>query len=568
MRRTLVVIAAIVLLFIVLAVVALKSLQSGAGRDRVARALATALGQPVEIGGLSVSVFPSPALTATQVRIGGVGQEAAPGIAVGELRVVPSLLSLIPGRTPTIERADLVRLVISIRRTASGQWLVPVPSAAGAPRPASGTGPAAGAAPGVVPAPTPAGATSAGTASAPPATRPSTPAGRPAASPLGAPAPVAIDVLRLRDGAVRLVDDHLRSATGAPTVTTISGITAGLRYLDGTLSVSEFEGRLGQTVVRGSAEAGRKGITLHLSSSSLHNEDLPAMLALAGMAPVPELSFGGQAPVEITTQVAPDLVTLTVSGQATVDQLTLGRLTLQSVHAPFRLERNVFTSDPLTFTAYGGHERGRVSVNLSATPPTFALRMALEQLDVNQALSATTTMKNVLLGTGRVSADVTGSGMSQAAIEKSLAGTVQFALENGDVRNLPVQASINRALGLTSGGAGDTKFQSLSGTAMIAGAQARTNDLALRAGDFSLIGTGTFGFDQSLDFHLEARLSAAKSAPLARIPFVKRLENSSGEIQLPVKVTGTVAAPMIGGINVGSINTKQLPGLLHQLLKK
>jgi hypothetical protein len=118
------------------------------------------------------------------------------------------------------------------------------------------------------------------------------------------------------------------------------------------------------------------------------------------------------------------------------------------------------------------------------------------------------------------------------------------------------------------GGATDTKFQSLSGTATIAGAQARTNDLALHAGDFSLVGAGTFGFDQSLDFRLDAQLSASKSAQLARIPFVKRLENSSGEIQLPVRVTGTVASPTIAGINVKSVNTKQLPGLVHQLLKK
>jgi uncharacterized protein involved in outer membrane biogenesis len=567
MRRILAVIAGLVVLFFVLAALALRSLESGAGKDRVAQTLSSAIGAPVEIGGLAVSLFPTPGLTATQVRIGGAGPEAAPGIALAELRVAPSLASLLPGRTPTIKRADLIGLVISIRHTASGQWLAPVPAAGSASSPSStevghAASPSASAPP------------RSGAASAKPgahvATAPrsrATPASSEATG--SAASAVAIDALQLKGGAIRVVDELLRNATGGPSVTTISGINAALQFIDGTLSVPNFDGRLGQTVVRGSAEAGAKGITLHLASSSLHQADLPAMLALAGMPPMGEISISGKAPVDVTTHVAADFVTLTVNGQATLDQLQLGRLTMQAVRLPFRLEHNVFTSDPITFTAYAGRERGRVSVNFSTTPASFSLRTTLDQLDVNQALSATTTIKNVLFGTGQVSADVTGTGMSQPEIERSLTGTVKFALTDGDIRNLPVLSEINRVMGITSGATTDTKFQSLSGTASIADGQARTNDLALHAGDFSLAGSGTLGFDQSLNFALTAQLSAAKSGQLAQaVPLVKRLESASGEIQLPVKVTGTASAPKIGGIDLQSVAKKQLPGLLQQLLKK
>jgi uncharacterized protein YhdP len=563
MRRVLVILSGLILFAVVIAVVGLLTLQ-GAGKDRIASALSSALGTPVEIGGLSISVLPTPALSASGVRIGNVNAGAAPGLAVADLRVVPSLWSLLPGRTPTITRADLNGLVISIRHTASGEWLAPVAGNGSSSGPAAA--PARGAAPAQTPSHTPAS--------------PSTASARPAAATTGAKVPspsgagktpnVAVDAFRIRNGAIRIVDEHLRTASGSPTVTSITGIDVSLRYVDGVLSIPDVEAHLGHSAVRASAEAGAKGMTLHLASTAIHNEDLPALLALAGMAPVPGLAFGAPAKVAMTTHVAADFATLTVNGGATIPQLKFGRLALTDVRVPFRLEHDVFTSDSIMFTAYGGHERGRVSVDLSGAPASYGLRTTLDQLDVNQALSATTTMKNLLYGTAHLSADVKGSGMTEAAIEKSLAGTVQFSVHNGEVRNLAVLSTINRVLGGGSGGASDTKFDSLTGTATVANGQARTTDLALRSADLNLLGNGTYGLaDQSLNLVLTAQLSPAHSAQIARVvPLSSRLENASGQMQLPVKIAGTAMSPKVEGVAVTAISKTGVQGLVQQLLKR
>ncbi|HEY7877717.1 MAG TPA: AsmA family protein, partial [Gemmatimonadaceae bacterium] len=311
------------------------------------------------------------------------------------------------------------------------------------------------------------------------------------------------------------------------------------------------------------------GISLHLASESIENHDLRALFALAGMQPYPGLTIAGKAPVEMTTTIAPDLKTFTVTGNAAIDRLTFGTIVLTKVAAPFRYARSVLTLDPMTFSLYGGTEKGTVSVDLTTKTPAFAIRTAIDKLDVNQALSANTTMKNTLEGTGNLSANVRGSGTTQAAVARTLAGTLAFELANGVVRNFPVLNAINTTLGITEGSSKDTKFESLSGAATLGGAQAHVTTLALLAGDLSLAGDGTLGLvDQSLNFHMLAQLSAPRSAQVVqRVSQISRLENAKGEIEVPVTIGGAVGAPKFG-IDVKSVATKQIRAELQQQIGK
>lgn len=514
MKRALIAVGVVVLLLVALTVAGLKALESGAGKDRIASALSSTLHQPVSIGAMSVSIFPTPALDASGIRVGGADSTAAPGVAIASLRVVPELASILPGHALTVHSVDLVGLVVSVRRTATGHWLVPVPPVGSAPNGGKG------------------GASSGG---------------------------LVLGLLRLQHGALRVVDDSLRAPSGGPTITTITGLEAEMHADSTGLTIPSFRGRLGLTEVTGAAEAGTRGITFHLASASIDNHDLDALFALAGMQPYPGLAIAGTAPVSMTTTIAPDLATITVAGTASVDRLTFGTITLTKVATPFRYARNVLTLDPMTFSLYGGTEKGTVTVDLTHKTPAFAIRSAIDGLDVNQALSANTTMKNQLQGTGTVSADVRGSGTTQAGLERTLDGTVTFALANGSVHNFPILDAIDKALSLTGTASPALAFQKLSGSATLGGGQARVTDLALLATDLTLAGGGTYGLtDNALDFRVLARLSKARSAQVVqRVSQMSRLENDQGEIELPVTIGGTAGAPAFG-VDVKSVATKQL----------
>jgi uncharacterized protein involved in outer membrane biogenesis len=522
-RRFLYFFVGLVALLVLLSVGALQALKSGPARSRIASALSSALGQPVVIGGLSASLFPSPSLSARDIRVGGADSAAAPGVALAALHVVPRLSSLLPGRTLTIDHVDLNGLVISVRRDSAGRWLVPVPPSSSVDTSKGGSA-------------------------------------------------IDLNQLRARGGSIRVVDDQLRAPGKGPTVTTISGVEADLQATGGRVKVSRFTGQLGESIVTGSTEMGPEGVELRLRSESIHPADVPSLFALAGMQASPLLSIAGKAPFEMTISLPPGLATHRVTGKAAIEQVKFGTLAFEGLQAPFRLERGVFTLDPLSFTTYGGRQLGIVSVDLNQPVPVYAIRTSIKDLDVNRALSANTTMKDFLAGGGRLTGNVRGSGNTAVALKRTLTGTLNFELKDGVIRNFPLLAAINQAFGISQGTDRDTKFQSLSGTATLGGGRARTNNLVLRAGELSLTGKGTLGFDQSLDLHMIAGVSPAMSKQLVqRVGLLQQLSNDRGQVTFPVIVTGTTMAPKIS-VDLGSIAKKQLEGKvgtgLLELLQK
>src|SRR4051794_41069813 len=110
MRRLLLLLGGIPATLLLLLLGALSALDSKPARLRIANALSGALGQPVAISGLTASLLPLPALSASDVRIGGsdataaADSTAAPGIFVPAIRIVPRLSSLLPGRPLVVDR--------------------------------------------------------------------------------------------------------------------------------------------------------------------------------------------------------------------------------------------------------------------------------------------------------------------------------------------------------------------------------------------------------------------------------------------------------------------------------
>jgi AsmA protein len=266
----------------------------------------------------------------------------------------------------------------------------------------------------------------------------------------------------------------------------------------------------------------------------------------------------------MTISLPPGFATHRVTGKAAIEQVKFGTLAFENLQAPFQLEKGIFTLDPLSFTTYGGRQLGIVSVDLNQPVPVYRIRTSVQDLDVNRALSGNTTLKNFLAGGGRLAGNVRGSGNTAAALKRTLTGTLEFELKDGVIRNFPLLATINQALGVTQGTDRDTKFQSLAGTATLGGGRARTNDLVVRAGELSLTGKGTLGFDQRLDLRLTASVSPAMSDQLVqRVGMLKSLSNDRGQVTFPVMVTGTTTAPRIS-VDLGSMAKKQLEGKVEK----
>jgi AsmA protein len=253
---------------------------------------------------------------------------------------------------------------------------------------------------------------------------------------------------------------------------------------------------------------------------------------------------------------------------------------LDGLATTFRYAKGVLTLDPLAFSTYGGREQGSATVDVNGKGSRYAVRTTLTGLDAGAALAGMTQVKDKLTGSANVTANVTGTGSDAAAVERSLAGTVQLDIANGILHGMPILARLNSALGADAGGAaaksGDTPFQALHGTAHIANGRAQLTNLHVTAGEVSLTGSGTVGFDHTVNLSLVAQLSAAAANTAAaglgglasRLgDVVEHLQSSRGTIAVPVTVTGSLAAPKIG-VDVGALAKAQVQNQLQQQVER
>ena len=233
---------------------------------------------------------------------------------------------------------------------------------------------------------------------------------------------------------------------------------------------------------------------------------------------------------------------ISASGKVSADRAALGTLTVTSFQSPIGFGMNRLTLGTMAFRAYSGTGSGRLTATLGTSTVSWALDTDLQRVDVDQLLSANTTARQKVSGTGTLNARLRGASL--APIERAVAGTVAMAIANGTIRDFPLLSAIYAGLKLGGGGDRDLHFQKLSGTFAVANARATTSDLVARTGELTLTAAGTIGFDQAIAFSGKAVFSAAKSGDFVRsVRELSALENADGEIEVPLAISGTLAAP-------------------------
>jgi uncharacterized protein involved in outer membrane biogenesis len=492
-RGCLIVLAAAALVIIAGVVLVRRALSPDAFRGVAEEQLAAALGQPVRIGTFDISVLPQPLVTGGDIVVGDGRTDAAPALTIHEVRIVPDVASLLGG-TVDVRRIELVQLALSIRRDAEGRWHFPF-----------AMGDAGGAEPGA--------------------------------------ASVKIADVQLREGVIRIIDDVLRSPGGSAEVVVIDRIAARLVDTGQARRLEGLTAAIGGSTINGSGSIGGDGFALQLAWQSLSTGDLPAVFALAAAAPPAGLRVEGEQPLALDLRVSP-AGALSATGKLAASTVALDTLTVSEVTAPLRFDGRVLALDPVALRAYGGSTRGTFTADLGASPAAWRLQAAVSGVDVDAFLSANTSLRNKIEGTGNLRTDLRGK--AGEPLDRSLAGTIHLTLTKGVIRDFPLLSTLNQALRVASTADGDTAFDSLSGTLTAAGGRLRTDDLRLVSGDTTVRMTGTLTFAQHLELQGVAAISEQRSRELsAQWSDLSAQKNDRGEIELPFSVSGTTSQPHV-----------------------
>jgi AsmA protein len=243
---------------------------------------------------------------------------------------------------------------------------------------------------------------------------------------------------------------------------------------------------------------------------------------------------------------------LNASGEAKIGWLKLANVKTQNVNIGLKAADGVATISPFAANLYQGSMNGMLKVDARGTP-SISFKQDMKNIAIGPLL-VDAINNDMLEGKGTLNVDVTTSGNSVNALKKALAGKAAVNLADGAVKGIDIagtvrdiKSKLNVLKNQTSVSADDkqkTDFSELSASFDIKNGVAHNEDLTMKAPILRLAKGDSRG---DIDIGNETINYLAKPT------IVKSLKGQGGAeldslagLSIPVKITGTFAAPKFG----------------------
>jgi len=246
------------------------------------------------------------------------------------------------------------------------------------------------------------------------------------------------------------------------------------------------------------------------------------------------------------------------SASGMVANVPYGDLALSTAYSGDRL-----TIESLKLNTFDGSVAASGIATVGSTP-TFDLKLNADNVDVQKALEAQKSKAAAnIRGNLTANVQIAGSGSGFDQIKPTLHGNGAGALHNGKLVGVNV---VSQALGKVNDLPGigslvpasvvnnhpelfksnDTDIQQARLTFQIAGPRITTHDLTVTSLDYSLLGDGWFDMDRNIDLAARILMSPSFSKELiASKKDIEYLANSSGQVEIPLRVTGQLPKPAV-----------------------
>lgn len=333
---------------------------------------------------------------------------------------------------------------------------------------------------------------------------------------------------------------------------TLSGLNVGIKADGQKLALQGLDVKLDDTRIQGNvgvSQFSKPLYTFDLNIDKLDlNRYLPAAEAKAGDSkPAEKTADKAEQPIDLSA-----LKALNAQGNIRVGWLKYGKTEAKNLNIGLKAQDGLASLDPLNVDVYQGTVRGAVKLDARATP-AVAIQQSLQNIAVGPLL-VDTINNDMLSGNGNLNVNVTAQGNTVTALKKSLGGSVDLRMAEGAVKGFDLAGAIRDAKGklnvLKGQSSADvdkskkTDFSELTATFNIKNGVAHNDDLAMKAPVFRLTKGESKG---DIDIGKEQINYVAKPT------LVNSLKGQGGKdaeqlgsIGVPVKITGTFAAPKFG----------------------
>jgi len=325
---------------------------------------------------------------------------------------------------------------------------------------------------------------------------------------------------------------------------TLTVATAAIKFSDDRIGFDNLQAGMSAMHLNGSLSVKdfvRPDLQFNLHIDQVNVDELRQMAAPADKA---EKGTAKQ-------QRGGSLDRITAKGTIAIDKVLYQQSTLTNLKATLDLARGVLKLDPVTAGIFGGQEAGAITVNLAEATPPFTIKVKLTNVDSNQLLSATSSVKNIVSGPLSGNFDLRFISKENQNIATTLNGVAQIQMGPGRIAGVQIlneMAKIGRFLGYTNKQEAYTNINKVSGSLNIQNGVATTNDLLVDLGGGRLVGAGTIGLvDQTLRLKVTATLTKeyAQKNGFGQVGGLLStvLSNQRGDLVVPAIVGGTFAQP-------------------------
>lgn len=296
--------------------------------------------------------------------------------------------------------------------------------------------------------------------------------------------------------------------------------------LAGAINANRFESS-GQAVLGGAVPV--VTASARFDSLDLNTVLAPDKAAAAATSPAP-----ADTPVRLEGLKA-------VDGRfdASAGVLVYRRYRIADAKVAATLDHGTLRVSRLAGRAWGGSFEA--SGSAAAAGQRVAWKLDANGVNVN-ALLRDVADKDLLEGTGKVTADLTSSGASVGALRSNLAGSVALSLRDGAIKGINLARTLRQAKAALSlkqdavaraNTTEKTDFSALTASARIAGGVAQSDDLDVKSPFLRIGGAGRFDIGRSrVDYTARATIIAAPTGQGS-----PELEALRG-VTVPVVLTG------------------------------
>jgi len=333
---------------------------------------------------------------------------------------------------------------------------------------------------------------------------------------------------------------------------TLSGLNVGIKADGQKLALQGLDVKLDDTRIQGNvgvSQFSKPLYTFDLNIDKLDlNRYLPQSTASASESkPSDKAADKTEQPIDLSA-----LKALNAQGSIRVGWLKYGKTEAKNLNIGLKAQDGLASLDPLNVDVYQGTVRGAVKLDARETP-ALAIQQNLQNIAVGPLL-VDTINNDMLSGNGNLNLNVTAQGNTVTALKKSLGGSVDLRMAEGAVKGFDLAGAIRDAKGKLNvlKGQSDadadkgkkTDFSELTATFNIKNGVAHNDDLAMKAPVFRLTKGESKG---------DIDIGKEQINYLAKPTLVNSLKGQGGKdaeqlgsVGVPVKITGTFAAPKFG----------------------